>query len=160
MLRTVFTLIVRIERFPALGRMRPTGAARVGDELHAALLAVLGDCRPCLMPDKPATETKPITLGEFAEWWLTHIAERERRNYWTEGDILRSEHHPADPRQADAARRNHDGEGEEAPRRVPPSPRAAGGSYRPLRRRAASCRPTDHAHTRRCAARGTHGGAG
>jgi integrase len=23
-----------------------------------------------------------ITLGEFAEWWLTYIAERERRNYW------------------------------------------------------------------------------
>ncbi len=53
-----------------------------GDELHAALLTVLGDCPPRLMPDKPAAETKPITLGEFAEWWLTHIAERERRNYW------------------------------------------------------------------------------
>ena len=53
-----------------------------GDELHAALLTVLGDCPPRLMPDKPAAETKPITLGDFAEWWLTHIAERERRNYW------------------------------------------------------------------------------
>ncbi|MGH9204838.1 MAG: hypothetical protein ACRD2A_26735, partial [Vicinamibacterales bacterium] len=31
---------------------------------------------------KPPSEAKPITIGEFAEWWLTHIAERERRNYW------------------------------------------------------------------------------
>jgi hypothetical protein len=34
-----------------------------GDELHAALLEVLGDCPPRLIPEK-AAEAKPITLGE------------------------------------------------------------------------------------------------
>ena len=43
-------------------------------------LTVLGDCSPRQIPDKPVAEVKPITLGEFAEWWLTQIAERERRN--------------------------------------------------------------------------------
>jgi integrase len=52
-----------------------------GDALYAALLAVLGGCPPRLVPEK-AAEANPITLGDFAEWWLTHIAGRERRNYW------------------------------------------------------------------------------
>jgi hypothetical protein len=33
------------------------------------------------MPERPA-EPPPITLGEFAEWWLDYITGRERKNYW------------------------------------------------------------------------------
>jgi hypothetical protein len=52
---------------------------RQGAELHQALLDVLGDCPPRLMPAPPARSA--LTIGEYAETWLEDVRDRERKSY-------------------------------------------------------------------------------
>jgi integrase len=54
---------------------------RKGAELHRALLDVLGDCPPHLLPTRPAPAREIPSVEDHAEWWLDWIGSRERRSY-------------------------------------------------------------------------------
>jgi integrase len=64
--------------------------------IHEALLEILGDCPPRLIPEAPKKSTDRLaTLREFAAWWLERLENRrERKSYlrkarsYTENVIL------------------------------------------------------------------------
>jgi hypothetical protein len=56
---------------------------RRGRAIHEALIAVVGDCPPKLVPNRAEERARQdLTLKEFAAWWLDRLElRRERRSY-------------------------------------------------------------------------------
>ena len=54
---------------------------RRGRPIHEALIAVVGDCPPKLVPNRGEERARQdLTLKEFAAWWLNRLElRRERR---------------------------------------------------------------------------------